>query len=377
VEKASGGGKVTLEVRHEGSVRCPHCGSKKVYRRGEYKRCVRHTNLGLRECHLEITAHRFNCLGCHGWFRQRFSGILPYQRATESFKEETVRLHHQGISQSTLEKLLHLGHATIERWYHYILGRWVAEIKNNPAPLELGIDEHFFTRKAGFCTTLANLGNHRVYDVIPGRDESSIKPYLKAMKGRKKTWFASQDLSLSYRRMVMKLFPNAKIVADRFHVIRLINRYFGKAYKQMDPCLVSTKGIRMLMRYHEWNLDKKHQDKLRQYLKEHPVLEALYDFKQRLCALLIIKHRTAKQCKKLIPKFLKMIEELKHIPIKLLQRLGRTLERWKEEIARMWRYTKNNAILEGLHTKMELIKRRAYGFRNFENYRLRVRALCG
>ena len=57
--------------------------------------------------------------------------------------------------------------------------------------------------------------------------------------------------------------------------------------------------------------------------------------------------------------------------------LGNTLESWNEEIARMWRYTRNNAITEGFHTKIEMIQRRAYGFRNFENLRLRVRVLCG
>ena len=42
----------------------------------------------------------------------------------------------------------------------------------------------------------------------------------------------------------------------------------------------------------------------------------------------------------------------------------------------MWRFTRNNAITEGFHTKMELLQRQAYGFRNFNNYRLRVRVLC-
>ena len=50
---------------------------------------------------------------------------------------------------------------------------------------------------------------------------------------------------------------------------------------------------------------------------------------------------------------------------------------WKGEIARMFRFSKNNGITEGFHRKMKLIQRRAYGFRNFENYRLRVRVLCG
>lgn len=57
--------------------------------------------------------------------------------------------------------------------------------------------------------------------------------------------------------------------------------------------------------------------------------------------------------------------------------LGETLDSWKEEIATMWRFTRNNGITEGFHNKMETISRQAYGFRNFESYRLRVNVLCG
>ena len=49
---------------------------------------------------------------------------------------------------------------------------------------------------------------------------------------------------------------------------------------------------------------------------------------------------------------------------------------WSTEIATMWRFTRNNAITEGFHTKMEVLQRQAYGFRNFQNYRLRVRVMC-
>ncbi len=49
---------------------------------------------------------------------------------------------------------------------------------------------------------------------------------------------------------------------------------------------------------------------------------------------------------------------------------------WTGEIAAMWRFTKNNGITEGFHNKMEMISRRAYGFRNFENYRLQVKVMC-
>jgi transposase len=49
---------------------------------------------------------------------------------------------------------------------------------------------------------------------------------------------------------------------------------------------------------------------------------------------------------------------------------------WSIEIATMWRFTRNNGITEGFHTKMEVLQRQAYGFRNFKNYRLRVRVMC-
>ena len=52
------------------------------------------------------------------------------------------------------------------------------------------------------------------------------------------------------------------------------------------------------------------------------------------------------------------------------------LAAWSEKIAAMWRFTRNNGITEGFHNKMELISRQAYGFRNFQNYRLRVKVLC-
>ena len=92
--------------------------------------------------------------------------------------------------------------------------------------------------------------------------------------------------------------------------------------------------------------------------------------------LLLKKKKTAKQCKKLIPVFLDYIYRLKESRLSPLVTLGKTLESWQEEVARMFRFTKSNGILEGFHNKMEMISRRSYGFRNFENYRLRVKALC-
>jgi transposase len=74
---------------------------------------------------------------------------------------------------------------------------------------------------------------------------------------------------------------------------------------------------------------------------------------------------------------LDLIETLKASGLAAAVTLRQTIHDWREENVRMWRFTRNHSITGGFHRKMKLIQRRAYGFRNFENYRLRVIAQCG
>jgi len=113
------------------------------------------------------------------------------------------------------------------------------------------------------------------------------------------------------------------------------------------------------------------------YLKARPALKALSDEMQALRILLNLKHQTARPCRRLSRRLFGFIERFLESGFESMKTLAETLSSWIEPIARMWRFTKNNGITEGFHRKMKLIQRRAYGFRNFENYRIRVIAHCG
>jgi transposase len=130
------------------------------------------------------------------------------------------------------------------------------------------------------------------------------------------------------------------------------------------------------MRRHRHNLKPHQKAKLEAYFQQHPVLREIYRFKQHLCYLLLKKHRTKKQCAHLAARFIRALEALSQAGLAPLVQLGQTLRSWATEIAMMWRFTRNNGITEGFHTKMEVLQRQAYGFRNFNNYRLRVRIMC-
>ena len=241
----------------------------------------------------------------------------------------------------------------------------------------LGIDEHFFTRKKGFATTLCDPRKHKIYDVVLGRSEASLEAYLQRLQGKVKVRVACMDLSSTYRAVVRKHFPNARIVADRFHVIRLINHHFLACWRDLDPVGSKSRGLQSLMRRHRHNLKPGQKLKLADYFTRHPALGVVYKFKQHLCYLSLRKHRTRKQCRRLIPRLLAAVDYLCQAGLPQMVQLGETLDSWKEEIATMWRFTRNNGITEGFHNKMETLSRQAYGFRNFENYRLRVKVLCG
>jgi transposase len=290
---------------------------------------------------------------------------------------EVYEKHHGGVTQRLLAKTHGIGEATVERWYQDFVAYRVKELSHRHSPRVLGIDEHFFTRKKGFATTLVDLGNHKVHDVILGRSEVALKAPLKRLRSRERTRVVVMDLSETYRKICERYFPQAVIVADRFHVIRLVNHHFLKAWQQLDPVGRKNRGLLSLMRRHEWNLSRDQIENLGRYLSARPMLKEIYEFKQRLVRILLLSGKDKRSLRPHIYELVEMIAKLKATTLDSLQTLGQTLDRWIEEIGRMLRFSKSNGITEGFHTKMEMLSRRAFGFRNFQNYRLRVLAHCG
>jgi transposase len=367
---------VRIRARFTGKIRCPHCGEEKLRRKDRRRRQLRHESWGMRHCMLELETHKWLCRACSRSFWQRMPGIQPRMRATEPFRRSVCQKHFDGISRRRLGERERLSGATIERWFLWYLSLLAGERISRSCPRILGIDEHFFTRRHGYATTFCDLKNHKVQDVVLGRSEASLESYLSRLQDKHLVEVVCMDLAASYRALVRKHFPQARIVADRFHVIRTVNHHFLACWKELDPVGAKNRGLLSLMRRHRGNLSPDQHRRLSSYLQERPALEAIYRFKQRLCYLLLEKACNQKRCRKLASRFLRDLAALRCCGFAPLVALGNTLFAWREEIATMWRFTRNNGITEGFHTKMEVLQRQAYGFRNFQNYRLRVRVMC-
>lgn len=369
-------GEIRIAVRFIGKVCCPHCGEQKLRLRDRRVRRPRHESWGLRRCRLELESRKWQCRACGRSFWQRFPGLQPRLRATEPFRRSVCQKHFDGISRARLGQRERLSGATIERWFLWYLKLLAGERISRECPRVLGIDEHFFSRRHGYATTFCDLKNHKVHDVVLGRSEASLESYLERLEGKQQVEVVCMDLAASYRALVRKHFPQARIVADRFHVIRTVNHHFFALWKEIDPVGAKNRGLVSLMRRHGHHLSQTQRERLGAYLSQRPALEAVYAFKQRLTCLLLEKARNHKRCRKLARRFLASVVALRCCGFTPLIQLGNTLHAWREEIACMWRFTRNNGIIEGFHNKMEVLQRQAYGFRNFQNYRLRVRVMC-
>ena len=269
------GGKIRIWARCTGERVCPDCGGQPLRNKGRYTRQVRHENWGLRHCVLHLEACKWQCRACGRYFRERFPGILPCQRSSQAFQRMIFRQHLDGINRSRLGRREGIGAATVERYFQRGLERQFGEWHSARCPQVLGIDEHFFTRRSGYATTLCDLRNHKVYDVVLGRSELSLEAYFQRLEGKAEVRVVCMDLASNYRSLVRLHFPNARIVADRFHVIRIINHHFLACWRDLDGVGSKNRGLLSLMRRHRHNLRADQQLRLAAYLAQHPVLDHL------------------------------------------------------------------------------------------------------
>ena len=375
---ATGTKTIEFEVEYTGRSECPHCQSPNLRKKETFHRRLRHHMIGINKSVLLLKTHKFQCRGCKKYFNQRPPGILKFQRVSEPFKEQVALRHHEGTSKQTTARALGVGTATVERYYQRYLKLQASESSNASCPKVLGIDEKHFNKKSGYMTTLVNLKSHKVFDITLGRSEESLKKYMQKLSDRANCRVIVMDLSKTFRNIAKKYFPSPLVVADRFHVVRMINHHFLKTWSLLDEEGRKSQGLISMMRRHEWSpFNPKSKKRLETYLKANPALDVIYEFKQRLMKLILSRVSSKDQAKPLVTLLLEMITLLQESKFKPMVTLGNTLNEWKEEIVRMWRFSKTNSITEGLHRRMDEILNRAYGMRNFENFRIRVKAFCG
>ena len=177
-------------------------------------------------------------------------------------------------------------------------------------------------------------------------------------------------LSSPYRRFVKDFFPNARIVADKFHVVRLLHPAINRQRINITGDKRKNPARKLLLKNGK-DLDFFTRSAIYKFLEYYPELKEIYHAKEAIHGFYRIRgyNRARKALKGILDRFgrSKLPEILT---------LRTTLLSWSKEILEYFRTGLTNGRTEGFNGKAKLIKRRAYGYRSFKNYRLRVLNAC-
>lgn len=236
----------------------------------------------------------------------------------------------------------------------------------------VGIDE-IATHKGhkSYAVIITDLDEARPIAVLPERKKAALKAYWETWSKelRQQIEEVSMDLWKDYRDVAEVMFPNAAIVADRFHVMKQLQQELDELRKkEQKKHPKELKHSKYALLKNEAELNEKQKVKLIEVQEVSPQLKLAHRLKESFRELMN-QARSVEEGRERLAGWCKEARASG-----LFTQTLETFGRWLEPILNYFRKGTSNGVVEGINNKVKVIKRLAYGFRNFGNFRLRVLA---
>jgi transposase len=353
---------------------CPKCAtpSRSVYDHRWVK--LKDEPLRTRSATLYVRKRRFSCRPCKRPFTEPVPGVRKGFRTTERYRRRLLWACEHFSDLKSVRSTYRCSSGLLYRILYEQL-----ELKRRtrlyPWPTKVGIDEHLFKHdfrlnQRRFVTMLVDHKNRRLMEVVEGKEAAVLRAALDHIPGRENVRWVALDLSDSYRNFARSFFPNAELVADKFHVLRLITPAIHRHIKLLGLGRDALPLYRLLRR-NPCKLDSATRWRLRCWLANKPALRELWAVKEAINRFYRIRgHGRARRALTALTDTM----ALSRLPEVLTLRT--TLLRWRREVLAYFLCRLTNARTEGFNGKAKLVIRRAYGYKSFANYRLRLLNAC-
>ena len=358
------------------SLRCPCCKGIQVIRKGTVLRWFHTLPIGSKQVYLKLQVPRVMCRAC-GIVRQITLGFADARRTyTRAFQRYVVELskrmtirdvaRHLGIGWDTVKEVLRT----------YLSSRFSRpDLKH----LDLiAIDEIAIGKGHRYLTVVLDLLSGAVVFVGDGKGADSLAPFWKRVKrARAKIRAVAIDMSPAYITAVSTNLPEAVIVFDHFHLVKLFNDKLSKLRRELQRQAETAgkkvlKGTRWLLLKKPERLSPDHneQQRLEEALRLNSSLATAYYLKEDLRQLWQCPDKPAAET------FLDdWIARARASDVPMLHKFAQTLDDHRKGILAYFDFPISTGPLEGTNNKIKTLQKQAYGFRDMEFFKLKIYAL--
>jgi transposase len=357
--------------------RCPECGSAAVHAQGHKERLLRSLPIGGKPTFVCVKVARVVCFQCELTRQVKVPFADPWRTYTHAFERYALDLSRFGTIQDVAD---HLGVSwdiikDIQK-RHLVRKYTKPKLKNLK---EIAIDELAIGKGHRYVTVVLNLRSGVVVFVGDGKGADALTPFWKRLRAsHAKVQAVATDMSKAYIKAVRNNLARAIHVFDHFHVIKLYNEKLSAFRRELYRELTDEhqrkllKGTLWLLLKNPENLDddRNETERLAEALALNTPLTTAYYMKEDLRQ--IWKQTTKAGARRLLDAWIRRAEAS---GFAMLKRFAATLQEHRDGILAYYDCRISTGPLEGVNNKIQTMKRQAYGFRDFEFFKLKILAL--
>jgi transposase len=358
-------------------LRCRLCGKANIWCRGGVERRFRTVPIGGKPVEILFKVPRVLCFACEQVRQVKIPFADPVKRYTRLFARYALELSQHMTIQDVADHL-QVSWDTIKEIQTDSLQRRFGKPKLHKLR-QIAIDEIAVGKGHHYLTVVLDLLSGAVVFVGDGKGVEALKPFWKRLRrAHARIQAVASDMSKAYIRAIRDNLPGVVHVFDHFHVIKLFNEKLTAFRRDLyheassDRERKILKGTRWLLLKNPENLDAERDEhqRLRQALRLNEPLATAYYLKEDLRQIWMQPNkRTARRVLR------DWLARARASGIRMLVQFADTLEEHQEGILAYYDYRISTGPLEGTNTKIQAMKRQAYGFRDYAFFKLKILAI--
>jgi len=349
--------------------KCPKCGSETDKIHDYRKQKIKDIPAFGKYTYLILRKRRYICPLCNKRFYEEIPFLPRYRRLTNRLSawivEEFTRTH----SMKDIADRNNVSGVTAARIFDHV------NYSNSSLTEVLSFDE--FRGNAGgekFQFILTDPAHKKVLDVLPNRKLENLYGYFSRYPDRNLVKYIIIDMNSNYRTLARTCFPKATIVADKYHVVRQVMWAFENVRKEEQKKFAATrrryfKRSRKLLLKDPDKLTEMEQDQVAAMLAISDRLRYAYALKNEF--LKVMDSKDSKEARRRLGVWNMMAQGYRE-ELPEFTACFNTFTNWQKEIFNSFDVPYTNGYTEGVNNKIKVIKRNAFGMKNFERFRNRI-----